>query len=146
MHGAESLERFLLAQARSYDTALQEIRSGRKRSHWMWFVFPQLRGLGRSEAAHYYGLSGREEAAAYLAHPVLGQRLREISGALLEFRENDPRAVLGQPDDLKLRSSMTLFAAVSKEAVFAQVLEKYYGGRGDRQTLAILQEEENTRD
>ena len=127
------LERFVCAQADCYASALSEIRAGRKRSHWMWYVLPQLRGLGQSFESNYYGVSGMEEAKAYLAHPVLGARLREISEALLALGGNNATAVMGYPDDMKLRSCMTLFeaAAQGNEAyvVFSQVLDRYYRRR-----------------
>lgn len=133
------LERFVKAQAYDYDAALREIRGGRKRSHWMWYIFPQLRGLGFSSTAQYYGIRDLEEAKAYMAHPVLGPRLAEISEALLGLDTCDPSAVMGYPDDLKLRSCMTLFAlAAPEQPVFGRVLEKYYAGRRDERTLELL--------
>ena len=118
------LERFLTAQERDYATALREIRSGRKRSHWIWYIFPQLKDLGYSETANYYGIKDLDEAKAYLSEPTLRTRLIEISEALLSLRMNDPETVMGHPDDLKLRSSMTLFSAADpEERVFGQVLE-----------------------
>ena len=134
------LSRFLKAQERDYETALAEIRSGRKRSHWIWYIFPQLKGLGFSSMAEYYGIDGIDEARAYMKDPVLSARLIEISGALLTLRSSDPGSVMGYPDDLKLRSSMTLFrAAAPEEPVFSQVLDKFFGGRGDDITLRLLQ-------
>ena len=133
------LERFVKAQQYDYDTALREIRGGRKRSHWMWYIFPQLQGLGFSSTAQYYGIRDLEEAMDYMEHPVLGARLVEISEALLTLGTSDPSAVMGYPDDLKLRSCMTLFElAAPEQTVFAQVLEKYYSGRRDRRTLELL--------
>lgn len=133
------LERFKRAQARDYDIALREIRSGRKRSHWMWYIFPQVRGLGHSSMADYYGLDGREEARAYLADPMLGPRLLAISEALLELEDKDAARIFGFPDVLKLRSCMTLFAAVSEEgSVFHRVLDTYYHGEKDELTMARL--------
>ncbi len=135
------LARFVKAQEGpfGYDRALAEIRAGRKRSHWIWYIFPQLRPLGYSDTALYYGISGLKEARAYLAHPVLGPRLREISAALLELESSDPLAVMGSPDDRKLRSCMTLFLAADPEAqVFRQVLDKFYAGRPDGRTLDLL--------
>jgi uncharacterized protein (DUF1810 family) len=133
-----TLQRFVDAQERFYDTALAELRQGEKRGHWIWFVFPQLVGLGHSPTALHYGLSGREEAIAYLAHPVLGTRLRECAQVLTELPAVDPVAVLGPVDALKLRSSMTLFAEVSDEPVFRQVLEQYFAARPDELTLELL--------
>ena len=133
------LDRFLDAQADVYPQALQEIRRGRKRSHWMWFVFPQLRGLGRSPTSQYFGIRDLEEARAYLAHPVLGARLKECADALLRWNGNDAHAIFGSPDDLKLRSSLTLFAAVSPPgSVFEQLLDKYFDGQADPNTLQRL--------
>ena len=135
----KELDKFVSAQARDYDTALAEIRSGYKRSHWMWYIFPQLQGLGFSPTAQYYGIRDLEQAKDYMAHPVLGPRLVEISGALLSLPGSNPSAVMGYPDDLKLCSCMTLFElAAPDEPVFARVLEKYYGGRRDRMTLNLL--------
>ena len=133
------LERFVRAQIGSYETALWEIRRGRKCSHWMWYIFPQIAGLGMSSTAQYYAIQDLQEAEEYLAHPILGPRLLEISGELLKLSTNDAYAVFGWPDDLKLRSSMTLFAAVSPEgSVFHRVLDKYYGGIPDDLTLSLL--------
>ena len=135
------LQRFVDAQddLRTYDTALSELRAGRKRSHWMWFVLPQLAGLGMSSTAQHFGIHGLAEARAYLAHPVLGPRLRDCARALADLDTGDPVAVLGPVDALKLRSSMTLFArAEPGEPVFRQVLEQYYDGAEDPATLALL--------
>ena len=133
------LSRFLEAQKNSYDTALREIRAGRKRSHWMWYIFPQIRGLGYSAMAQHYAIRDLEEAREYLQHPVLGPRLIEISEALLALDETDPRRVMGSPDDLKLRSCMTLFqSAAPDQPVFGKVLDKFYGGQPDGRTLEIL--------
>lgn len=133
------LTRFLLAQRDAYGAALSEIRAGRKRSHWMWFIFPQLKGLGFSSNAMYYGIEGLEEAAAYLADPVLGARLTEISMALLGLPGDNATAVMGSPDDLKLRSCMTLFARVpGADPVFGEVIGKYFGGIPDTKTIALL--------
>lgn len=132
------LDRFLTAQERSYDTALREIKNGRKRSHWMWYIFPQIAGLGMSSTAQYYSIADIEEAREYITHPVLGARLLEISRALLTLDSSDATAVMGYPDDLKLRSSMTLFAQVSEDPVFNAVIDKFYGGRPDTRTLHIL--------
>ena len=146
----KDLERFIEAQNEygTYELALSEIRAGRKRSHWIWFIFPQLEGLGSSYNAQYYGIEDSNEAKEYLEHPVLGPRLLEISEALLKLQENDPAVVMGgSPDDMKLKSSMTLFAAVSEavseavstpDSVFHHVLEKFFGGKMDEKTLKIL--------
>ena len=133
------LDRFVKAQEYDYDTALREIRGGRKRSHWMWYIFPQLKGLGYSSTSQYYGIRDLEEAQDYMEHPVLGPRLVEISEALLVLDTSDASAVMGYPDDLKLRSSMTLFElAAPEQPVFGRVLEKYYAGRRDERTLELL--------
>jgi uncharacterized protein (DUF1810 family) len=135
------LDRFVTAQdaAGTYDRALAELRAGRKTGHWMWFVFPQVEGLGRSSTAQRYALRGLAEARAYLAHPVLGPRLVAAARALADLPGRDPVAVLGSIDALKLRSSMTLFAqADPAEPVFAAVLDRYYGGAEDDATLARL--------
>jgi uncharacterized protein (DUF1810 family) len=137
------VSRFVEAQdaGGSYDAALAELRAGRKRSHWMWWVFPQLVGLGRSATSTRYGVLGVGEARAYLGHPVLGPRLHECVDALLALDGDDPAAVLGAVDAVKLRSSMTLFARAADEkegASFRAVLERYFGGEEDTATLARL--------
>lgn len=135
------LSRFLRAQKEDYETALAEIRAGRKRSHWIWYIFPQLKGLGFSTMADYYGIDGIGEAEAYMKDPVLAARLVEISEALLTLKSSDPGAVMGYPDDMKLRSCMTLFHAAAPEVpVFPKVLEKFFGGRGDERTLRMLRD------
>jgi uncharacterized protein (DUF1810 family) len=129
MKQVDELERFLQAQEGVFEEALQEIKQGRKRTHWMWFIFPQVEGLGSSATAHYYAIKSKEEARQYLSHPVLGKRLRECAQALLDLPDHTTAVgVFGFPDVLKLRSSMTLFAEVSEEKdnVFAQVLERFY--------------------
>jgi uncharacterized protein (DUF1810 family) len=133
------LERFVGAQRDVYDDALAELRAGRKRSHWMWFVFPQIAGLGRTATAQRYAIADLDEARAYLAHPVLGPRLTECAQALLSVEGRTADQILGSPDDLKLRSSMTLFAhAADDPAVFRAVLDRYYGGEDDPLTLQRL--------
>lgn len=134
------LERFVTAQADHYADALEEIRRGRKRSHWMWYVFPQLTGLGHSPTAQFYGIDSRDEARAYLAHPVLGSRLLEIAGAVVASPVRSANALFGSPDDLKLRSSATLFAQVSGPgSVFERILAKYFEARPDPRTLGLLE-------
>jgi uncharacterized protein (DUF1810 family) len=136
-----ALQRFVDAQddGGTYRAALAELRAGRKRSHWMWFVFPQVAGLGSSPMAQHYAISGPAEARAYLAHPVLGPRLVESARALTELDGADAAAVLGSTDAMKLRSSMTLFAAAAPdEPVFAAVLDQYFGGADDPATTARL--------
>lgn len=136
-----TLTRFLDAQARAYPTALAEIRNGRKRSHWMWYIFPQIKGLGFSETARFYAIHDRREAAQYALHPVLGARLVEISTALLAVKSSDASTVMGSPDDLKLKSSMTLFAALpDANPVFRAVLAKFFDGAPDEKTLRIIGE------
>jgi uncharacterized protein (DUF1810 family) len=132
------LNRFVEAQASSYQTALSEIKAGRKRSHWMWFIFPQIQGLGLSETARFYALADAREAKDYLAHPVLGARLLEICHALLKLAATDAHTIFGSPDDLKLKSSMTLFASLGSSPVFQQVLDEFYGGAQDDKTRRIL--------
>ena len=136
-----SVDRFVQAQNEhgTYGQALQELRRGRKTSHWMWFVFPQLRGLGRSSTAQYYAIDSLSEAREYLTHPVLGPRLIECCEALLACPESDPVRVLGGIDAMKLRSSMTLFARAAPDtAVFTGVLAKFFGGAYDDATDALL--------
>jgi uncharacterized protein (DUF1810 family) len=136
-----NLQRFLDAQQRDYPTALSEIQAGRKRSHWVWYVFPQMQGLGYSETARFYAIQNQREAEAYLHHPVLGPRLREISAALLTLSGTDATRIMGSPDDLKLRSSMTLFSALEgADPVFQRVLDKFFGGEPDEKTLQILRQ------
>ena len=134
-----SLDRFLDAQAGIYDVALAEIRSGRKRTHWMWFVFPQFDGLGFSATSKHFAIRSRREAEAYLAHPVLGSRLRECAQALLDLDGASAEHVFGAVDAMKLRSSATLFADVSPQgSPFHQVLERYFGGERDERTLQLI--------
>lgn len=132
------LNRFVEAQAHDYETALRELRAGSKTSHWIWYTFPQIAGLGRSATAERFAIRSREEASAYLAHPVLGPRIRECANALLSHRNRSARDILGTPDDLKLRSSMTLFDTVAPNDVFAKVLEQFFGGERDPLTLRAL--------
>jgi uncharacterized protein (DUF1810 family) len=134
-----NLARFLDAQARDYATALAELRAGHKRSHWMWYVFPQLRGLGRSDNAHFYGISSLEEARIYLADPILGKRLRECVEALLQTTDSSAEEILGGIDAQKLRSSLTLFRIAGPgETLFVEGLEKFFDGKLDPQTLELL--------
>jgi uncharacterized protein (DUF1810 family) len=135
------LERFLRAQGSVYQTALSELKGGRKRTHWMWFIFPQIDGLGYSATARRYAIKAEEEARQYLAHPVLGPRLRECAQAVVEIEGRSASEVFGYPDELKLKSSMTLFAAASQEqaSVFRRVLDKYFGGEQDHKTLHLLE-------
>ena len=133
------LSRFLKAQDRVYDRVLSELRSGRKRTHWMWFVFPQIEGLGYSSTTQYYSIKSKEEARQYLNHPLLGKRLRECAESILALEGLSASSIFGYPDDLKLKSSMTLFASVAEpQSVFSRVLEKYFQGNRDERTLALL--------
>lgn len=133
-----NLNRFVEVQEGIYQTALKELKVGRKRSHWMWYIFPQLKHLGHPYNSKFYGISGLEETSAYLEHPVLGQRLREISEIILALHTDNASEVFGGIDSLKLRSSMTLFDFASPNDVFARVIEKYFKGNRDVKTLNIL--------
>ena len=134
-----NLLRFVDAQRDTYEEARRELANGRKTGHWIWFIFPQLHGLGRSEMAAFYGISGREEAAAYLAHPVLGPRLKECAGLMNGIEGRPAEDVLGGVDAMKFRSSMTLFAAVAQgDRVFQDALEKYFDGKPDPLTIQGL--------
>lgn len=134
-----SLERFIEAQKNTYDTALKEIRAGKKRTHWIWYIFPQLRGLGESNMSYVYGINGLEEAKAYLAHPILSARLMEITKALSEHKEKTAYQILGDIDCMKLQSSMTLFALISNEnSIFHQVLDCFYNGKMDTLTCELI--------
>jgi uncharacterized protein (DUF1810 family) len=138
---AQGLERFVEAQDRVYTNVLDEIAMGHKTSHWMWFVFPQLRALGRSAIAKHFGIGSREEALAYLSHPLLGSRLKQCVNLLLSQRNSDPNEIFGSPDDLKLRSCLTLFAAVQPgEPVFQTALDRFYAGKPDQTTLGLLKD------
>jgi uncharacterized protein (DUF1810 family) len=133
------LERFLLQHHDIFDSALAEIRAGEKRTHWMWFIFPQLRGLGHSAASQHYGIASLNEARAYLDHPVLGRHLRQITEAMVLWASRrSAEQILGSIDALKLRSSMTLFDLVEPGGLFAEALDGFYGGQGDERTLALL--------
>ncbi|KQQ50084.1 calpastatin [Rhizobium sp. Leaf311] len=133
------LARFIKAQQDTYSKALQELCNGQKRSHWMWFIFPQINGLGRSETARFYAIFGRSEAEAYLKHPVLGARLEECTNAMLSHPHLSAHDILGSPDDLKFHSSITLFGIASQSgSSFETALHVFYGGEGDQATLAAL--------
>lgn len=133
------LQRFLDAQAPVYEHVLAELKAGQKRTHWMWFVLPQLQGLGRSPTARFYGIAGLDEARAYAAHPVLGARLVECVRTVLGVPSKTAHQIFGSPDDLKFRSCLTLFELVSSERCFAQALERFYGSCRDEGTLLIVQ-------
>ena len=134
----EGLERFVEAQQPVYRTVLEDLREGRKRSHWMWFVFPQLRGLGASAMSRRYGIASLEEAAAYLAHPLLGPRLNECTEAVGRHRGRSAEALFGAVDALKLRSSTTLFELAGGGPQFRRCLDAYFGGEADRRTIDLL--------
>ena len=134
-----NLSRFLEAQAPIYNQALAELQAAQKRSHWMWFIFPQLAGLGHSSTAQFYAIESKEEAQAYLNHPTLGPRLIECANALLKHDDKSATQILGALDDLKLRSSATLFAQITPpDSPFAQLLKKYYNNQPDPRTLDLL--------
>lgn len=136
------LNRFIEAQEAVYDQALSELKNGRKRTHWMWFIFPQIAGLGSSPMSHRYSIGSADEARAYLAHPILGQRLIECSNAILAVENKSATEILGPPDDMKLKSCATLFETVSQSgSVFTQILEKFYAGERDSRTLSLIQKE-----
>lgn len=133
------ISRFVEAHKRSYQSALAEIRNGRKISHWMWYIFPQMKGLGHSSTSQYYSIHSLDEATAFLHDPYLGGNLLEICHALTALKTNNATEVFGRPDDVKLKSSMTLFSLVpDADPVFQNILDKYYGGKRDRRTLKIL--------
>lgn len=136
-----NMGRFVQAQESTYHTVLAELRAGEKHSHWMWFIFPQIDGLGRSVTAQHYAIRNLDEALAYLAHPLLGKRLRECTNILLTLDGPAAEDIFGYPDVLKLRSSLTLFDAVSGgDTLFARVLNKYYGGERDSATLRLIKD------
>jgi uncharacterized protein (DUF1810 family) len=139
---AADLDRFVRAQAPVYDDVVAELAAGRKATHWMWFVFPQLKGLGRSSTARFFGIEGIAEAAAYWRHPLLGARLKQCVGLVLAA-PGSAHQIFGSPDDLKLKSSLTLFeAAAPEEPLFARALERFYGGERDALTMALLQKDD----
>lgn len=132
------LDRFVQAQAPDYERALSELRAGKKRSHWMWYIFPQIEGLGQSPMSRRYSIKSSDEARAYLDHPILGPRLRECATVVRDLGGHSALEVFGSPDDMKLRSSVTLFARVSGDAVFEEVLQTYFDGIPDKETLRLL--------
>lgn len=142
MNDTYNLKRFVDAQLRDYETALSEIKSGRKRSHWMWYIFPQIQGLGFSATSRYYSIKNKEEAEAFLQHPVLGKRLITICDALLSLPTNNAHSIFGSPDDVKLKSCATLFASLpNTNPVFEAVLQKFFDGKKDESTLRILKQQ-----
>ena len=134
----QGLERFLDAQRAVFDQVEQELAAGRKRSHWMWFIFPQLRGLGSSATSHYYGIADLSEARSYLAHAVLGPRLIKCTSLVLAHSEQKPQTIFGGVDAMKFHSSMTLFEAAGDNPVFGDAIEAFFGSRRDGGTLALL--------
>lgn len=134
-----NLDRFVSAQDNDFEIALAEVRNGRKRSHWMWYIFPQIQGLGFSETSRYYAIRDLFEAEEFMNHEVLGSRLLRISNELLQLEEMDASEIFGSPDDMKLKSSMTLFSSLDEaDPVFALVLDKFFGGSKDEKTLKLL--------
>ena len=144
MNKTYDLTKFLDAQNEDYGRALSEIKNGKKRSHWMWYIFPQIRGLGLSSTSRFYAINDLDEASTFLKDSILGPRLVEISNELLKLDSNNATSVFGTPDDMKLKSSMTLFSSVRDAGpVFGQVLKKFFAGKKDDATLRILSEESN---
>jgi len=140
---SDHLERFIIAQKVTFQIALNEIKAGRKQSHWMWYIFPQIQGLGFSETTKYYAIADLAEAIEYLSHEVLGPRLILMCSILLNLQTNDALQVFGSPDDLKLKSSMTLFSAVpGADPIFEKILQKYFSGLKDQNTLKILSQQD----
>jgi len=136
----DNLNRFIVAQEKDFEIAFHEIKSGQKKSHWMWYIFPQFHGLGFSETSKFYAIQNLDEANEYLDHPILGSRLREISNELLCLNENDAYKIFGSPDDSKLKSCMTLFSAIDKTEnnIFHRVIEKYFNGELDDATIKLM--------
>lgn len=133
------LSRFTKAQEQDFKTAFKEIKNGRKMSHWMWYIFPQIQGLGKSSTSQYYGIKDLNEARAFINDPYLGGNLKKISMALLELEENNAVAIFGKPDDIKLKPCMTLFSCISEDgSIFHKVLEKYFDGRQCKRTVSII--------
>jgi len=141
MSSEYNLERFIDAQEASYEIALSEIKSGRKKSHWMWYIFPQVQGLGFSETSKFYAIKDIGEAKAFLEHPILGERLVRICNALLHIESDNAHNIFGSPDDLKLRSSMTLFSSLNINPVLQKLLEKFFNGMKDDKTLQIIEKQ-----
>ena len=133
-----NLERFIDAQERSYQIALSEIKNGKKQSHWMWYIFPQVQGLGFSDTSKFYAIKNIDEAKEFLLHPVLGTRLVNLCNELLKLESDNANSIFGSPDDLKLKSSMTLFSSLNINPVFQMVLDKFFNGTGDTKTLELI--------
>lgn len=145
MSNQNRMQRFIDAQSGDYETAIAEIKNGRKRSHWMWYILPQIQGLGFSETSRYYAIKDINEAADFLQHSLLGQRLVQICNQLLQLSSSNATAIFGSPDDMKLRSSMTLFSSVpGADPVFQKVLDKFFDGAKDSKTLQILRKQNNS--
>ena len=140
-----SLDRFISVQNYVYEEALTEVKQGNKKSHWMWFIFPQIIGLGESDTAIYYSIVNIEEATKFLSHEILGKRLREITSELLKLKTNDPEEIFGEIDAVKLKSSMTLFDCVEENSIFDEVLKKYFNGQRDELTLNKLDQQKHMR-
>ena len=142
MNTENNLQRFIDAQETSYEVALSEIKNGRKKSHWMWYIFPQIQGLGFSETSKFYAIKDINEAEEFLKHPLLGHRLVRLCNELLKLESDDANRIFGSPDDLKLKSSMTLFSSLNINPVFQMVLEKFFNGTEDIKTLEIISKEQ----
>ena len=142
MNTENNLQRFIDAQETSYEAALSEIKNGRKKSHWMWYIFPQIQGLGFSETSKFYAIKDINEAEEFLKHPLLGHRLVRLCNELLKLESDDANRIFGSPDDLKLKSSMTLFSSLNINPVFQMVLEKFFNGTEDMKTLEIIGKEQ----
>lgn len=140
-----NLDRFISVQKYVYEEALTEVKQGNKKSHWMWFIFPQIIGLGESDTAIYYSIVNIEEATKFLSHEILGKRLREITSELLKLKTNDPEEIFGEIDAVKLKSSMTLFDCVEENSIFDEVLKKYFNGQRDELTLNKLDQQKHMR-
>ena len=137
MVSSNNLSRFIEAQENTYSDALSEIRNGRKRTHWMWFIFPQIKGLGNTQMSVKYSINDINEAIFYINHPILGNRLKEITGELLKIKDKSALDIFGSPDDKKLKSCMTLFSIASQDSIFRQVLSQFFNSEKDGKTLDI---------
>ena len=138
MISSKNVSRFIEAQENTYSAALSEIKNGRKRTHWMWFIFPQIKGLGNTQMAVKYSINDINEAIFYINHPILGNRLKEITGELLKIKDKSALDIFGSPDDKKLKSCMTLFSIVSQDSIFLQVLSQFFNSEKDGKTLDII--------
>lgn len=135
-----NLERFITAHNRDYDIACNELKQGKKLSHWMWYIFPQIKGLGKSSTSEYYGIQSLDEAKAYINHPILSNNMIKVCQVLLSLESNNPTEIFGRPDDMKLKSSMTLFSlAADDNRIFVRVLDKFYNGKLDNRTIRIVE-------